>query len=334
MSVTKKEIADYLGISRTAVSLVLNNTPNSTVSEETRNNIWRAARELGYRDAESSPKLCYILCNRASDDPLYATDLKMIENVANRLDYRLLFMNISSTNKDYARLDKCLGNKEICGVVLSGDIDERMLAVMERSGVPYVVFSSTDRERINVVEPDVVRIAYEATRYLIGYGHRRIALFSGKIDNPVHLKTLEGYKKALAEAGLPFDKSLVQVGKDEDGYELCARMDVLGIGYTAAFCANTLIQFGALLRLKDQGIGVPSEKSLIGWGMTDFVRMSVPQLTTFHIDLSEKESVVYRLLEVIGNKDDERKAVRLNEVRLFEGGTVSRPPDSSPAVQE
>lgn len=323
MPVTKKDIADYLGISRTAVSLVLNNAPNSTISEETRNNIWRAAKELGYRDTEVSPKLCYILCNRGSEDPLYVSDLRMIENVASRLDYRLLFMNIGSTNKDYVRLEKCLGNKEICGVVLSGDIDDRILDIMERSGVPYVVFSSLEREDVNIVEPDVVRIAYEATRHLIEFGHRKIALFSGRIENVVHRKTLAGYRKALEEAGIPFDKALVQIGKEEDGYELCTRMEVLDIEYTAAFCANTLVQFGALQRLKDRGVAVPANKSLIGWGMTDLVRMSMPQLTTCYIDPSEKESVVFRLMDVIDRKEESRKTVFLKDVRLFEGGTVS-----------
>ncbi|WP_158289398.1 LacI family DNA-binding transcriptional regulator [Paenibacillus flagellatus] len=323
MPVTKKDIADYLGISRTAVSLVLNNTPNSTISEETRANILRAAKELGYRDAEVSPKLCYILCNRSSEDPLYVTDLKLIERVASRHDYRLLFMNIGSTHKDYTRLEKCLGNKEISGVVLSGDIDERMLDIMERSGVPYVVFSSLEHDNVNIVEPDVVKIAYECTNHLIAHGHRRIALFSGKIDTPVHRKSLEGYRKALLDAGIPYDVSLVQVSKEEDGYELCGRMDALDIPYTAAFCVNTLIQFGALQRLKDSGVHVPSEKSLIGWGMTDLVRMSMPPLTAFHIDPAEKESVIFRLLDVIDGKDEERKRVYLTDVKLFEGGTVA-----------
>lgn len=323
MPVTKKDIADYLGISRTAVSLVLNNTPNSTISEETRNNILRAAKELGYRDGEVSPKLCYILCNRGQDDPLYATDLHLIENAASRLDYRLLFMNLGSSNKDLFRLEKCLGNQEIAGVILSGDVDERILDIVEKSGVPYVVFSSLENENVNVVEPDVEAIARECTRYLIELGHRQIALFSGRLDMLVHAKTLEGYRKALEEAEIPFDKSLVQVSKDEDGFELCCRMEALDIPYTAAFCANTLIQFGALQWLKDQGIAVPADKSLIGWGMTKLVRMSMPQLTTFYIPQEEKESVVYRLQEVIDDKEAKPKKVYLTKVKLFEGGTAA-----------
>lgn len=323
MAVTKKEIADYLGISRTAVSLVLNNTPNSTISEETRANIIRAARELGYREAEVSPKICYILYNRDTEDPLYATDLKLVEKAASRHDYRLLYMTIGATAKDYKRLESCLGNKEIEGVLITGDVDDRVLDILEQSGVPYVVFSSLEKPSVNSVEPDVVRIAMECTNHLIELGHRNIALLSGGLDQLVHQRTLEGYKNALKEAGIAYDRSLVQVSKEENGYELCQRMELLDIPYTAAFCVNTLIQFGALQRLKDRGVQVPQEISLISWGMTDVVKMSMPPLTTYYIDVKEKGIVVDRLIELIKDGGGERKTIYLTNIKLFEGGTTS-----------
>lgn len=323
MAVTKKDIADYLGISRTAVSLVLNNTPNSTISEETRNNILRAAKELGYRETEASPKICYILYNREPEDPLYRTDLRIIESAAGNHDYRLLFMTIRATAKDYKRLEKTLGNKEIEGVIISGDVDNKVVDILQHSGVPFVVFSSSERPGVNSVEPDVAQIAAECTRYLIEMGHRQIALFTGTFSKLVHRKTLEGYKAALKEAGIPYDKSLVQVSKEEDGYELVERMEVLEIPYTAAFCVNTFIQFGALQRLKDQGVHVPGQISLIGWGMTDLVKMSIPQLTTMYIDTAEKAIVVDRLIELIRGENAEPRTIYMKKVKLFEGGTAA-----------
>lgn len=323
MAVTKKDIADYLGISRTAVSFVLNNTPNSTVSEETRNNIVRAARELGYRETEVSPKVCYILYNRDAEDPLYVSDLKLVENMASRHDYRLLYMTIGANAKDYKRLEKSLGNKEIEGVLITGDVDDKVLDILEQSGVPYVVFSSLENPNVNSVEPDVAKIAMECTNHLIELGHRHIALLSGGLDQLVHQKTLEGYKNALKDAGIPYDKSLVQVSKEENGYELCQRMEMLEISYTAAFCVNTLIQFGALQRLKDNGIQVPRDISLISWGMTDLVRMSMPQLTTYYFDIKEKGIVVDRLIDLIKHGNAERKTIYMTNVKLFEGGTTA-----------
>jgi len=323
LPVTKKDIADYLGISRTAVSLVLNNTPNSTISEETRNNILRAAKELGYRDASVSPKICFILCNRSPEDPLYLSDLKLVENKVAKHDHRLLFMHIGSNAKDYKRVENTLATREIAGVILTGEVDDAILDVLEHSKVPYVVFSSIERPNVNSVEPDVVKVARECTRYLISLGHRNIAYLTGGLDLLVHRKAMEGYRQALEEAGIPFDKSLVQVSKEEDGYELCYRMEMLDIPYTAAFCVNTKIQFGALQRLKEAGVQVPREKSLIGWGMTDFVKMSIPPLTAYYIDPAEKQNVIDRLFDIMKNGDNERKTIYMTKLKLHEGGTAS-----------
>ncbi|WP_144932072.1 LacI family DNA-binding transcriptional regulator [Paenibacillus sp. 32O-W] len=325
MTVTKKDIADYLGISRTAVSLVLNNTPNSTVSEETRRSILQAAKELGYRDSEIYPKICYILYNREPDDPLYIHDLRVIENVASQHGYRLIFMNVRSSTNDFNMLSKYLGNKEVSGIVLTGDIDDDILDIMEDAAVPYVVYSgvSSNRTDVNVIVTDVVKIAYEATKYLTDLGHVRIALFSGSLDTLVHQQTLAGYRKALEEAGLPYDISLVQVSKEEDGYELASRMEILEIDYSAAFCVNTVIQFGALQKLKDLGFQVPRKISLVGWGYSELVKMSVPNLTTLYIGPEEKEIVVKRLIEIINEGDKDRRTIYLKDTVIHEGGTAA-----------
>ncbi|MGZ9585912.1 LacI family DNA-binding transcriptional regulator [Paenibacillus marinisediminis] len=323
MTVTKKDIADYLGISRTSVSLVLNNTPSSTVSEETRDLILKAAKELGYRDETVLPKILYILYNRECDDPLYVSDIKNIERASSNYEYGLIFMHIRSKINDFMKVQNFLGKKEAAGVILIGSVDDDILYVMEQSGVPYVVYGSVKQKNINIIEPDVVKISYECTKHLIMLGHKQIALLSGSLETSVHQKTLMGYQQALEEYDIPFNKELVQVSQNEDGYELCTRMEILEIPYTAAFSVNTAIQFGALQRLKDRGISVPNEISLIGWGLTELVRRSTPKLTTYYIDATEAVTVVDRLHDMICHKNAEPKTIYLTNVKFFEGETVS-----------
>ncbi len=323
MTVTKKDIADYLGISRTAVSLVLNNTPSSTVAEETKSLILKAAKELGYRDQTVIPKILYILYNRERDDPLYISHLENIERVSSDHEYGLIFMHIRSNINDFMKVQNFLGKKEAAGVIVMGSIDDDILHVLEQSGVPYVVYGSVNQTNINIIEPDVVNIAYECTMHLLMLGHKQIALLSGSLETSVHQKTLQGYQKALEKYNIPFNKELVQVSQNEDGYELCTRMEILEIPYTAAFCVNTAIQFGALQRLKDRGISVPNEVSLIGWGLTELVRMSTPKLTTYYIDAAEAVTVVDRLHDLICHKNPEPKTIYLTNVKLFEGESVS-----------
>lgn len=136
--VTKKAIADYLGISRTAVSLVLNNTPNSTVSTETRDKILKASRELGYRELEVNPKLCFILYNREANDPRYMGDLHIIEEAASKNGYGLMFTNITDQPESLTKLQKLLDSHEIDGFILTGDVDEQLIDRFNESGARYI----------------------------------------------------------------------------------------------------------------------------------------------------------------------------------------------------
>ncbi|MCD9021865.1 LacI family DNA-binding transcriptional regulator [Cohnella silvisoli] len=323
MMVTKKDIANFLGISRTSVSLALNNAPNSTISEETKNKILNAARELGYRDSEISPKLCFIIYNRAENDPRYINDLKVVEESASRHNYRVIYMSIKASYLELQKLQKFLQGQEVEGVIVSGDIDDQLVELIEKSNVPYVFYGGIQRENVNSIVNDDKKIAYEATKYLISLGHRKIALFSGRLDLQIHRLNIEGYKQALKEARIPLDNSLIQISGEEDGYELCSRMQALGIAYSAVFCVNTIMQFGALQRLKESGVNVPHDVSLIGSGISEIVRVSVPHLTTMYVGPEEKELLVTRLLDIINEKAETPQSIYISNFELFEGGTVT-----------
>jgi DNA-binding LacI/PurR family transcriptional regulator len=326
MTVTKKDIADYLGISRTAVSLVLNNTPNSTISEKTRQRILQAVKELGYRDVDVPPKLCYIFYNRSAEDPRYFPELKSSEEAAGRVgqsQYSVVFMNIKRNPEDFQKVENFLKSSDVVGVLVTGELDDAFIDLIEGSGLPAVFYGSTARNDINKVSFDYRKAAYEATRYLITLGHRKIAFFSGSLNLLIHKQELEGYRQALQEAGLEFDKAMVQVNKEEDGYELCTRAEVLDIDFTAIYCVNTMIQFGALQRLKDAGVRVPGDVSLIGTWYTELVKMSVPKLTTLTNKPASREMPVIRLVDLIENGSTGKEQILIDDFELFQGETVS-----------
>jgi len=324
MSVTKKEIAEYVGVSRSAVSLVLNNTPSSTISEKTRQKILQAAKELGYVGPEITPKLCFVLHGRDPDDPRYMYDLKIIERAASRHNFSLLFMNIQADSSGREKLAKALQNKEADGYIVTGDLDDAAIDLILDAKVPYLFYGGIPREGTNSVAMDHEKGAYDAVNYLISFGHRRIAFFSGNLETPIHRKNLAGYYRALEDSGIAIDKSLIQASSGEDGYELCARMQVLDIGYTAVFCVNTVIQFGALQWFKEQGIAVPSQISLIGYGFSELVKLSKPPLTAVYVPPANRELAVTRLIEMIRSKKQGPEITYLNEMKIHKGGTVAK----------
>jgi len=321
MSISKKEIAEHLGISRSAVSQALNNTPGSTISDETRKKIRETAKELGYPLSEESRKLCYILYDRDEADPRYMNDLQSIENAASRFDYSLIFKNVKADPRELEKIRQFLLRREVEGCIVTGDIDSVFVDLLEKTGIPYLFFGGTIRENTHVVMFDHKQVALQATRTLIEFGHRSIAFLVGPLEYPIHQDNLSGYKEALQEAGINFDASLVQVSREEDGYELCQRMELLGITYTAALCANTIIQFSALQYLKEHGKKVPQKISLIGNGYSGLVELSKPRLTTVFGDPSQNELAVLRLVDIINKKIKAPEILYLRKLKMIDGGT-------------
>lgn len=327
MTVTKKDIADYLGLSRSAVSLALNNSPGSTISEKTRQRIRQAAKELGYRESNVAPKLVYIIYNRGVNDPRYMIDLKSFEEAAGLFHYSVVVMYVRNHPQDHQRLLNLVKSPDVDGLVITGAVDDIIIELVEGTGVPHLFYANIERNDINKISVNYTERVCQATQYLISYGHRKVAFFSGSLNLFIHKEMLEGYRKALREAGIAFDKSLVQVSNDEDGYELCARTEVLELAFTAAYCANTVIQFGVLQRLKDQGIRVPGEVSLIGSGYTELVKASVPQLTTFQVKPSLQNTVVTRLIDRIrryaADQELNKEQIYITDFEITQGGTVA-----------
>lgn len=324
MAVTKKEIAERVGVSRSAVSLVLNNTPNSTISEVTRNRILQAAEALGYQETTATPKICFLLYGRSPDDPRYMHDLNVVEHAASKHQFATLFMNVPATASGHQKLQRFLDKREVAGMIITGDLDDTVIRMIQGANEPYLFYGDTAKEDANIMVLDHRKGAYEAVRHLMELGHKRIAFFSGRLDIAVHMENLKGYYQALEEAGLPIDKSLVQASKEEDGYELASRLTLLGIGHSAIFCVNTVIQFGALQWMKDNGVAVPSQVSLIGYGFSELVKLSKPELTTVYVDQQEKEKLVEELRDIIRKrKSASPRHTYLSEMTFHKGGTVS-----------
>jgi Transcriptional regulators len=324
MRVTKKSIAEHLGISRTAVSLALNDSPNSTLAEETKQKILKVAKELGYNGILEKNKICYILYNREENDPRYMSDLRIIEESASKHGYNILFLNVKSKLEGFKKVKKVVQSDEIFGIVLTGPVDDEIIYILNSLKVPYIAYGVLDNKKINAVIVDAYKEGYEATKYLLKFGHKRIAFISGRLDMLVHQLRLQGYKAALEEEGIVFDPSLVQVSAEENSYEMIERMRILNINYSAIFCANTVLQFKAVQCLKEKGINIPGEISVIGCQYTELIDLCTPQLTAAVIDRSRlAETVVDALINAVKNKNEVPRAIHLTDIDIITGGTVS-----------
>ncbi len=129
---------------------------------------------------------------------------------------------------------------------------------------------------------DDFRAAYEATRYLIGLGHRRIAHIAGPTHHQDAVDRYAGYRRALSDANLPIDEQIIFVGDFTEQSGLLATQSLLNraLMFSAIFAANDQMAYGARLALYRHGIRVPDDISLIGFDDQPASAYTTPPLTT------------------------------------------------------
>lgn len=164
-----------------------------------------------------------------------------------------------------------------------------------------------------------------ATRYLLGKGHRRIAFISGSIrENGVNIKRYQGYCDALKEAGLTVDESAVYSGTVDDEYGLAAARQYLERGkrQTAAFITADVISMGFIKGLRQQGICVPDDISIVSFDDVYLANMAVPSLTTVHQDIEKKGRKAVELVLEAANAKERRHMECILPLQLIERDSV------------
>lgn len=124
--------------------------------------------------------------------------------------------------------------------------------------------------------------AYEATKHLIDFGHRRIAMVRGIEHHQDSIRRFQGYCRALDEAGIEFDSALVKDGDFSAPSGIMAVSSLLASGthFSAMFCANDAMAMGARLALHRHGLRVPEDVSLVGFDDQYESAFLTPPLTT------------------------------------------------------
>ncbi|MHC4718405.1 MAG: LacI family DNA-binding transcriptional regulator [Planctomycetota bacterium] len=245
-------------------------------------------------------------------DPYFCHVFDGLESECRRHDYalfcstwpeQLLPMEAEGAGQPPAR--------KVDGIVVGsiGDGDERIVR-MSRF-VPVVLLHGVlDDPRIPAVIADNTTAAGEATRHLLSLGHRRIAHVTGPLDCLDGRQRLEGYTAALAAAGLPDDPGLIVEGEFEfeSGRQAVDRLMSPPAPPTALFCANDTMALGAMQRLREGGLSVPGDVSVMGVDDIGAASQCHPPLTTVSIPKEQIGSTAFSLLRDM-IESDRRAAV-------------------------
>jgi LacI family transcriptional regulator len=299
--VTSHDVAKLAGVSRTTVSVVLNDAPHVQIPEETRQRVLAAVRHLSYRPdaaarslATQETRTIALVLYQSADlivgDAFLANVVRGLSEVAQQCGFRLLLHPFEEIGKSEAYISLVLENR-IDGLIVSGPrSDDEQLPRLRDEGFPVVLLGQLNGAGMHSVDVDNAAAAYRAVSHLIHLGHERIGLITNApLQYTASADRWRGYRQALAEAGLPYDDTIIRYGsfRARSGYQAMDELLDLADPPTATFIASDEVATGALAALHERGLAVPDEMAIVGFDNIPVARYLVPPLTTIHLPAYE-----------------------------------------------
>ena len=312
MTVTIYDVAREANVSMATVSRVVNNNPN--VKPQTRKKVFDAIERLGYRPnavarglASKKTTTVGVVIPDISNS-IFAEVARGIEDIANMYHYNIILCNADKRKEKEIRVINTLLEKQVDGLLfMGGTVTEEHIQAFKTASVPIVLCATSDEnEMYPSVDIDHEAAARDAVKALIEKGHRRIAMISGTLQDPSNgFARYQGYKRALEEAGIKLDESLVRIGnyRYEAGVEVTKYFMQLSERPTAIFSANDEMAIGAIHTIQDEGLRVPEDLSVISVDNVRMASMVRPQLTTVAQPMYDIGAVSMRLLTKLMNKE-------------------------------
>ncbi|NJC97103.1 MAG: LacI family transcriptional regulator [Anaerolineales bacterium] len=320
--VTSKDVAERVGVSRTTVSLVLNNVRGIQISPETRQKVIDAANELGYVPdataqalASRRTKAIGLVLTRTqhhiATDAFLPKIISGLLNIAKKQNVRILVDWVETEHQESAYFELAHA-KRIDGMILSTPrLNDKALKALERVDIPTVLMGRVTGSNLPFVDVDNTKAAEKATSYLIGLGHRKIACISSA--PPEYTATPErvgGFRNAMERMEIPINEDLIRYADfdPESGYECMRSLLRSGEEFTAVFVASDNVAIGAKAALREAGLRIPDDVSLVGFDDIPWAKYSDPPLTTVQLPAeSLAHSACTLLLDLIQNKDQQRE---------------------------
>jgi DNA-binding LacI/PurR family transcriptional regulator len=302
--VTSQDVADLAGVSRTTVSLVLNDVEGIHISPETRQKVHEAAEELGYVPnataqalATQRAKAIGLVMTRSphhiASDTFLPQILAGLLHIVKQHKLRLLIETVEAEHQDRVYLELASA-KQIDGMILlTPRIDDIGLKKLEEVDVPSVLMGKIEDSDFYSVDVDNRSAANKAARYLVELGHRRIAcIANAPISYSTATERVLGYTDALTAVGITPDEDLLRYADfdPQSGFDCMGSLLAAGKEFTAVFVASDNVAMGAKSALREAGLRIPEDVSIIGFDDIPWAQYSDPPLTTVRLPAQELAS--------------------------------------------
>jgi LacI family transcriptional regulator len=267
---TIRDVAKRADVAPITVSRVVNG--KGYVSEEKRRRVEAAIRELDYIPNALGPSLrskrTWTLALVVSDvtNPFWTTVARGVEDMANQHGYHIIIGNTDESPQKQEDYLVFLMKKQVDGFLVV-PASYRPLETLQKRHVPFVVLDRrVPDSSADTVRCDSVGGAYALTKHLLELGHRRIAIITGRPDHSTAYDRVVGFSQALSDAGVS-DTPQVYWGEfdQKTGYECTQQALQVAQRPTAIFASNNFIAIGVMRALRDQGVRVPEDMSVVAF---------------------------------------------------------------------
>lgn len=320
--VTIRDVAAQAGVSHQTVSRVINSS--ASVSPETRAKVQAAIEELGYRPnaiARSMARGHTRTLGCISPNLTNYVFSSMIESAqaqARSLGFFTLTGSAPAEEEFKLLLEEMLYRRVDGLLILNPRDDGRYhhIKPLVHKGMPVVYVKNTSgNDPVSSVSCDDIEGGYKATKHLLELGHTDIVTIPGPENEECTPDRLEGYQKALTEAGIKPSEGLIVSGdwSAKSGGFAVKQLFESGISFSAIFAQNDRMAIGAIRALREAGIQVPQDVSVIGYDDIPLSSFFDPPLTTMRQPMDKfGQCAAQLLIDAIQDRDHPLEHVRIH----------------------
>jgi len=299
--VTSQDVANLAGVSRTTVSFVLNEVKGFNISPETRQKVRAAAESLNYIPdataqalASRRAKAIGLVMTRSPHH--IATDAFLPQIIGglmevikdNKLRLLIEYVEVEHQDRVYLELARA---KHIDGMILlTPRLDDAGLKKLEQVDIPTVLMGHLEGTNLHSVDVDNKLAAQQGVQYLLELGHTEIACIANAPPSyAASPDRVAGYKNSLLAAGIIPDDEMIRYADfdPQSGYDRMKSLLESGRKFTAVFVASDNVAMGVKAALREAGLRIPEDISLVGFDDIPWAQYADPPLTTVHLQAQE-----------------------------------------------
>ena len=320
---TIKDIAKICGVGVSTVSRAINNHPD--INPETKEKIMNTIKEYGYVPNNSARNLKRVdakaiaVLVKGIANPFFANMIKIIEEECKKKRYSMELQHIESGEDEVDVAQKIVKEKRLRGIIFLGGLFSHSEEKLKKLNVPFVfstagsIPENISKNQYSNIGVDDYKESMKMVDYLIGLGHRRIAIIVAEpYQESIGQLRLEGYIDSLKKNGIQPDSALVYQTNEEishfsmeNGYLTTKRILESGVDFTALYAVSDALAIGAIRALFEAGRKVPDDVSVAGYDGIDVSGYISPSLTTIRqpVEAMSKDTVKL-LFDIIAGKKD------------------------------